>query len=1102
MHGARETLSNSKAMAGRGHGKRTKPKQSGELHAHRPHVATTVERSTDGRRAIVTSSVVDTSAPGPPAHYAEDVATAEAVESKEFTYFLGDDGRWAQEADDDDDDGEDGPRVAGVAEDSAPIVGNFERWDNADFPMKVFVEGYRDEALDEWLRLEGRGSERFYAQCGLCHAVDPTYRCARQTCFGPAMFCKTCIVKLHVQAPMHTIENWSDSFFVPTTLDELGARIQLGHAPGSYCTKATPAHKDFVIIDTLGVRNVKLDFCGCDSTISHRQQLMRACLWPATSLDPQTCATFNVCRLFEVQNCLGKISAYDFVRSLELLTNNDGLTPTPDRRRAFRAISRQFRMMEGLKRAARGHDNTGVDGTGQGEVTLDCRMCPQPKKNLPKGWDKIDWEKMDEDQSYKYTLLLAADANFKLINRNISSEERDPVVDDGAGYFCNRADYSAHIRKHVDEEEISSCSGFQAMFLANAKRVKGLRVTGVGGVTCARHNMWRANGMGDLQKGERFCNMDFLFFSVVLNFAVMCLVLSYDIACQFSKNIWSRMPGLPAKYHLKINKDKVRWMVPNFHLPPHKKGCHSLFSFHWLWGAGCTHGETVEQNWEFLNGAAAATKLMGIGARLITLEGLLNFHNWRRLVSHRKILKRRMAEDIKEGRAHQAAFDALNEGLVGQMPEMVASWKVWVEKWEKTVHVENEKDSPYEYKETTTTLKDVRLKLAAEEYSKTGDGTEVEREETPSTFVGMGLDLEEAQRQLAVSIKAAGPHPSTSEQLDTLKRRTQLRVRLRAFRKMQMTFMPKLRRYLTASQRAIWDADERQPEETRLFMPSDISSRAKREQACAPGLDGVEARMRMGEAGEALDGLREGLRTQTAMTRFKLLKLKGHGDWEKKLKVLTEEDVRALNERALTAEEEGQQAQLRAAGQVVEEGGIGALGDVVTGETHRTLSWIWYGASELEGDDKLHEALRVEWCKAYSRSRRWREDLVLVEEEMRRMIKYGRWAETRWIARASARTVQLRTKVVGNANVKTVEALSKEVAEGVRAYALEQADRERRTCAMLERDWAPLRARAAQYLNGEEVAGLEIVVPVDRETLRWAEGLEYEREEGENDMYQ
>jgi hypothetical protein len=78
---------------------------------------------------------------------------------------------------------------------------------------------------------------------------------------------------------------------------------------------------------------------------------------------------------------------------------------------------------------------------------------------------------------------------------------------DGQGYFCKRHGrdgYYAHIAKHVNEAEISNCSGFRAMFLANSKRIKGLRTTGVAGVTCARHNMWLANGMGDLQVGERY----------------------------------------------------------------------------------------------------------------------------------------------------------------------------------------------------------------------------------------------------------------------------------------------------------------------------------------------------------------------------------------------------------------------------------------------------------------------------------------------------------------------------------------------------------------------------------------------------------------------
>jgi hypothetical protein len=42
------------------------------------------------------------------------------------------------------------------------------------------------------------------------------------------------------------------------------------------------------------------------------------------------------------------------------------------------------------------------------------------------------------------------------------------------------------------------------MFLANMKCVKGLRTMGVGGITCARHNIWRQLGFGDLQLGERY----------------------------------------------------------------------------------------------------------------------------------------------------------------------------------------------------------------------------------------------------------------------------------------------------------------------------------------------------------------------------------------------------------------------------------------------------------------------------------------------------------------------------------------------------------------------------------------------------------------------
>jgi hypothetical protein len=94
-----------------------------------------------------------------------------------------------------------------------------------------------------------------------------------------------------------------------------------------------------------GVHELGVDFCGCvveaeegeeqqelprmPGPLEPRLQLLRACWWPATVLMPNTCATFGVLRLFQILNCLGKLSAYDFLRGLELCTNHNGLDKPP-----------------------------------------------------------------------------------------------------------------------------------------------------------------------------------------------------------------------------------------------------------------------------------------------------------------------------------------------------------------------------------------------------------------------------------------------------------------------------------------------------------------------------------------------------------------------------------------------------------------------------------------------------------------------------------------------------------------------------------------------------------------------------------------------------
>ena len=43
-----------------------------------------------------------------------------------------------------------------------------------------------------------------------------------------------------------------------------------------------------------------------------------------------------------------------------------------------------------LKRAGRGQDPLGVEGTGQGELAVECPACPHPGCNLPDNWREAE----------------------------------------------------------------------------------------------------------------------------------------------------------------------------------------------------------------------------------------------------------------------------------------------------------------------------------------------------------------------------------------------------------------------------------------------------------------------------------------------------------------------------------------------------------------------------------------------------------------------------------------------------------------------------------------------------------------------------------------
>ncbi|KAF7298606.1 CxC2 domain-containing protein [Mycena indigotica] len=306
----------------------------------------------------------------------------------------------------------------------------------------------------------------------------------------------------------------SDSLF---NSDTLQLKLALG---------VSPPRGDFVVIHDNGIHEVALQFCGCYATNDpYYAQLLRFRWFPATSTTPRTCATFACLKKFQMFAHQGKLSGYDFYHALEQLTNATGFKP-PDRYQVFLRIAREYRHVLALKRAGRGHATTGVGGTVSGELAIRCPACPRPGVNLLEGWESA----APEDRCL-YLMFLALDACFRLKRRAISNEIRDPGLGTGWSYFVEWEPYRDYLQTVKTQKEISSCSGLAAIDHANNKFSRGYSATGVVMGVCARHEFIQPNGVADLQAGERYANMDWVFLSILRHLTLLLrLLVSYDIA--------------------------------------------------------------------------------------------------------------------------------------------------------------------------------------------------------------------------------------------------------------------------------------------------------------------------------------------------------------------------------------------------------------------------------------------------------------------------------------------------------------------------------------------------------------------------------------------
>ncbi|KAK1223408.1 hypothetical protein PQX77_013717 [Marasmius sp. AFHP31] len=1020
-----------------------------------------------------------------------------------------------------------------------------KRYIDSDAPLLTWKQSHRDSYLNWHLVTEGRG-RLFSNLCSRCKTPNPKFRCL--DCFGLRIVCQGCVLKSHADEPLHRIQEWSSDYFKPTTLKNLGLRYQLGHYLGVRCTSPVISSQDFVVMDWNGLHSIILDFCGCDNQIAPHLQLMEVGWWPSSYKEPRSAATFCLLRNFHLTNLQCQTPPTDFVQVLEQIIDGTGLAKQPDREAQFLLMLRQWRHIKTAKRNGRGHDPSGITGTTYGSATVACQACPHPEMNLLSGW-----EKAAADDRFLYTLFVAEDANFKQKARSRPNDHRDPPLGPGWGAFVPNDIYMDEVRKRTNQEEISHCVGFQAIASANTKKSKGLRATGIGSVTCARHETFRPNGTGDLQVGERYSNMDFLALRNLTGCGLQRVLFSYDIACQWMRNFYARMREFPSEMTLPESLSLI-FKVPKFHLPAHGLAFLAKFAFNYTVGVGKTDGEAIERIWSWLNGCARSLSMMTAGARWDTMDDFMNYWNYRKTVNLESSLVKKIVAAMPEAVINARAFSAFTEALKEDYEKEITEWQLLVVRWEQGLSDE----CPYNVTEPDITVAKVKKALAEEDHQReiAGEGSTVS---TASSVVIEGLDIEDSQYVDVVfgspisittlyrqHLLAMLQHKNLTEVKKTAiqKRRTALLQRIRKFYASLCHLIPGIQKL--ADSELADNSDH--PESLKSFLPSTLDPAMLRPNpspdtspslTCPTELILLEDRLRFAQAHEALSRLRAQLRARTVAykkssrvvasqsmylktrtlqdqieakvkalsetyrrARAALLTLRGEGDWMLSLRELRPEDVRGISERLLrSGEKEQLQRDQERAGMTADEISTVLNGTNVPtvpvnsmlslGQSKEHLSWIWFthrvvvegggpmtSISGEQGADfeELQECLHSEWCKARARSQRPREELRLVEEEMRRSIQFC-YHQARWWERQIGQRPDV----------------SPWLQEGLTAYAKEHIDTELRRAAKWEESWAPIRMHSRhvlQILSDPKFNAILPTVPLLEVEIDMDEGME------------
>ncbi|KAJ7892461.1 hypothetical protein B0H13DRAFT_2340155 [Mycena leptocephala] len=298
-----------------------------------------------------------------------------------------------------------------------------------------------------------------------------------------------------------------------------------------------------------------------------------------------------------------------------------------DRYHEFLRMTREWRNLQLLKRSGRGHDPTGATGTGSGNVLCYAQHAPNQAKIFPK------IGRTCRGPTVLICVVLGDGSNFRLKRKDVSSEE-PTQVSHGLGFFCEVSAFMAHLAENWDQPQevvVLSCGTQRAEYGCReapaSRTMRWINPTESSGnglvgnwrsrLRAAQHEAPKCSrGLTAGGKGTE-----------LLRFFV-----SYDIACQWHKNIAVRMNKYSPEIWLLPEGKYLTFSFQNSTCPPNE-ACNLLFSFNLTRDVGQTDGEAPREDGPTRIPLATSTKEMGPGARRDALDDHFNDWNYKKIIA-------------------------------------------------------------------------------------------------------------------------------------------------------------------------------------------------------------------------------------------------------------------------------------------------------------------------------------------------------------------------------------------------------------------------------------------------------------------------------------